>query len=80
MGALEAEGFDEVKAIRSWAAGVVLAAVAGVLLGGCSGVAYPPTYTQEELKIRCEQRGGWWRGSLIPGYCEYQAASLIQAP
>jgi hypothetical protein len=66
---------------RGWVvAGALFTAGAGVLLGGCSGVAYPPTYTQEELKIRCEQRGGWWRGSLIPGYCEYQAASLIQAP
>jgi len=79
MGVVEAEGFDEVR--RGFiVTGVLLLVVVGVLLGGCSGVAYPPTYTQEELKIRCEQRGGWWRGSLIPGYCEYQAASLIQAP
>ena len=59
---------------------VLIAACAGVLLGGCSGVAYPPTYTEAELKAMCERRGGWWRGQLIPGYCEYQSASLIQAP
>ena len=67
--------------ILGWVVALLLfAAVASVLLGGCSGVAYPRTYTEEELRIRCEQRGGWWRGALIPGYCEYQAASLIQAP
>jgi hypothetical protein len=65
---------------RRLVAGVLLAAVAGVLLAGCSGVVYPPTYTQDELQAICERRGGWWRGDLIPGYCEYQAASLSQAP
>ncbi len=61
-------------------AGALLVIGACVLLAGCSTVAYPPTYTQDELKVICERRGGWWRGNLIPGYCEYQAASLIQAP
>lgn len=63
-------------------------ALAGVLLGAglcglfaaCSTVPIPPTYTEAELKATCERRGGWWRGGLIPGYCEYQAASLSQAP
>lgn len=64
---------------RVLVAGVVVVSAAA-LLGGCTSVAYPPTYTEEELKRRCEMRGGWWRGSLIPGYCEYQTASLIQAP
>jgi hypothetical protein len=67
--------------IGRWAvAGALLAASASVLLAGCSGVVYPPTYTQAELRAMCERRGGWWRGDLIPGYCEYQAASLTQAP
>ena len=60
-------------------AGALLVAACCGLLAGCSSVAYPPTYTQAELKTICERRGGWWRGDLIPGYCEYQAASL-QAP
>ena len=34
-----------------------------------------PTYTEDELRVICERRGGWWRGNLIPGYCEYQTAS-----
>ena len=43
------------------------------LFSACSTV--PPTYTDAELQAQCERRGGWWRGSLIPGYCEYQTAS-----
>jgi hypothetical protein len=57
--------------------------VGGVLLlasAGCSGVAYPPTYTETELRTMCERRGGWWRGDLIPGYCEFQGAWLIESP
>ena len=38
-----------------------------------------PTYTDEELRAQCERRGGWWRGNLIPGFCEYQSAGL-QSP
>ena len=38
-----------------------------------------PTYTEAELKAICERRGGWWRGNLIPGYCEYQTA-FSQSP
>jgi hypothetical protein len=61
-------------------ASFMLGAAASLLLASCSGAIYPPTYSQAELKAICERRGGWWRGDLIPGYCEYQAASLIQAP
>jgi hypothetical protein len=62
-------------------AGVLLVAPACVgLFAACSTVAYPPTYTQAELKADCERRGGWWRGQYIRDYCEFQAASLIQAP
>ena len=35
-----------------------------------------PTYTDAELKAICERRGGWWRGELIAGFCEFQSASL----
>ncbi len=61
-------------------AGVLLGAGLGGLFAACSTVPIPPTYTQAELKVICERRGGWWRGDLIPGYCEYQAALLNQAP
>ena len=44
------------------------------LFSACSTV-HPPTYTDAELEAQCVRRGGWWRGSLIPGYCEYQTAS-----
>ena len=44
------------------------------LFSACSTV-HAPTYTDAELQAQCERRGGWWRGSLIPGYCEYQTAS-----
>jgi hypothetical protein len=61
-------------------AGVVLGACLCGLFAACSTVPIPPTYTEAELKAMCERRGGWWRGSLIPGYCEFQGASLSQAP
>jgi hypothetical protein len=61
-------------------AGVLLGAGLCGLFAACSTVPIPPTYTDAELKAICERRGGWWRGGLIPGYCEYQAASLSQAP
>jgi hypothetical protein len=61
-------------------AGVLLGAGVCGLLPACSTVPYPPTYTQAELKADCERRGGWWRGNYIRDYCEFQAASLIQAP
>jgi hypothetical protein len=47
------------------------------LAAGCSSVPIPPTYTNEELRAICERRGGWWRGELIDGYCEYEAPSFI---
>jgi hypothetical protein len=57
----------------------LLGAGACGLLSACTTV-HPPTYTDAELQAQCERRGGWWRGSLIPGYCEFQAASLGQSP
>jgi len=59
--------------------GILLAAgLCGLLVGGC--VQYPQvpsTYKDLELKASCERRGGWWRGDLIAGFCEFQSA---QAP
>jgi hypothetical protein len=46
----------------------------------CSTVPIEPPYTDAELEAQCVRRGGWWRGSLIPGYCEFQSASLREAP
>ena len=59
--------------------GALLAAAAGGFLGACSSLPPAPTYTEDELRVICERRGGWWRGNLIPGLCEYQTASN-QAP
>ncbi len=59
--------------------GVLLAAAAGGFLTGCASMPQGPTYTEAELKAICERRGGWWRGNLIPGYCEYQTA-FSQSP
>ena len=65
---------------RRLLAGLVLIAGVGGLLAGCAGLPQGPTYTDAELKGICERRGGWWRGELIDGYCEYRIASLPQAP
>ena len=59
--------------------GALLAAAAGGMLTGCASMPPGPTYTEAELKAICERRGGWWRGNLIPGYCEYQTA-FSQSP
>jgi hypothetical protein len=68
------------RSCRGIVAGALLAAGASVLVAACSTVPHPPTYTGAELQTMCESRGGWWRGSLIPGYCEYQAAHLNESP
>lgn len=59
---------------------VLLAGCVSGLLAGCAGLPQGPTYTDAELKVICERRGGWWRGELIAGYCEYQTASVPQSP
>lgn len=56
--------------------GVLLVAAAAGLFTGCSTMAQGPTYTEAELRASCERRGGWWRGNLIAGFCEFQSASL----
>ena len=53
-------------------AGVLLGAGVCGLFAACSTVAYPPTYTQAELKADCERRGGWWLGDLVRDYCEFR--------
>jgi hypothetical protein len=58
--------------------GALLIAAAGGLFAGCASLPLGPTYTDTELKAICERRGGWWRGDLIDGYCEYELA--LQAP
>jgi hypothetical protein len=55
--------------------GALLGAAALGLLSGCASMPQGPTYTDEELRAECQRRGGWWRGNLIPGFCEYQSAS-----
>jgi hypothetical protein len=53
-----------------------LAAAALALAAGCAtgGAPIAPTYTAEELKARCEMRGGIWRAEVIQGgYCEHNS-------
>jgi len=56
--------------------GALLVAATCGLLTACSTMPQGPTYTDAELRAICERRGGWWRGDLIAGYCEFQSASL----
>jgi hypothetical protein len=43
------------------------------LLIGCSSVPIPPTYSQDELRVRCERQRGWWHSNgARGGYCEYR--------
>jgi hypothetical protein len=60
--------------------GVLFGAGVCGLFAGCSIIPPPPTYTEAEFQAACERRGGWWRGTLIPGYREYELALRIQAP
>jgi hypothetical protein len=57
--------------IRVFALVVVLG-----LASGCAG-AIPPTYSQAQLGLRCEQTGGWWHpDDLMGGNCEYQSSGF----
>ena len=56
--------------------GVLLAVAAAGLFSACSSMPQGPTYTDAELRVICERRGGWWRGELIAGFCEFQSASF----
>jgi len=55
---------------------MLLAAGACGLFTACSSLPQGPTYTDAELQAMCERRGGWWRGNLIAGFCEFQTASF----
>jgi hypothetical protein len=72
-----------INTIKGLARRLLLAALLAVAVGGllsaCGTMPPGPTYTDDELRAMCERRGGWWRGNLIPGYCEYQTAAT-QAP
>jgi hypothetical protein len=42
---------------------------------GCSSAPIAPTYSQDELKAKCERhRGMWHPDDLMGGYCEYRTA------
>src|SRR5712692_7796362 len=43
---------------RARATAILLVAA---ILAGCSSVAIPPTYAQDELKAECDRHRGWWR-------------------
>jgi hypothetical protein len=60
----------------STAARIVLVALVG-LAAGCSQAPVPRTYSTEELRADCMRTGGWWRGDLIAGLCDYQADGKI---
>jgi hypothetical protein len=58
--------------VASWSP-ATLVVVTVTLLAGCSSVPIPPTYTQDELKAMCQQRGGWWRpGDSTGGFCAFR--------
>lgn len=64
-----------VTAMRPIAEATVTMAFLGialVMLAGCSSMPIPPTYTQEELKTKCERQGsGWWHpDGVTGGFCE----------
>ena len=41
------------------------------LLAGCGTAKIPPTYTEQEMKERCERRGDRWiADALRGGFCE----------
>ena len=46
-------------------------ALCGIALAGCSTAPIPPTYSQAELKARCEGWGGrWHNGDPMRSFCE----------
>lgn len=48
------------------------------LLPGCRTARIPAPYTEQELRVRCEQQGGWWHADDLYGpFCEYQSPGMI---
>jgi hypothetical protein len=46
---------------------------AGATLIACTTTPIPPTYTQAELKAKCDRQRGWWRpDELMGGYCDFR--------
>ena len=60
---------------------VGLALLAALSVAGCGRLSWSPPLpgggTPDELRAYCERTGGWWRGDLIAGYCEYQAPGFL---
>src|SRR5215831_20564399 len=60
---------------RRTLAGLCLSgSLCAIIPAGCSAVAVPPPYTQDEIKSRCESRGGRWHdGDPMRSFCEYDS-------
>jgi hypothetical protein len=67
---------DTVRVCHTWRTPISVCLGFGlcgmILLTSCSTVPIPPPYTQDELKARCESRGGRWHdGDPMRSFCEY---------
>ena len=53
-------------------------ALTALSIAGCAGGPFPPTYTIEEMAVRCTRDGGVWRGFVgTEGYCEHQSPGFL---
>ena len=42
---------------------------------GCTTATVMPTYSQDDLRARCERTRGVWHADMLSGgFCEYRAA------
>ena len=58
--------------VADWIGAVTLGLVGAALIA-CTTAPIPPTYTQDELKARCDRQRGWWRpDDLMGGYCDFR--------
>jgi hypothetical protein len=47
--------------------------LASAALIACTTAPIPSTYTQDELKARCDRQRGWWRpDELMGGFCDFR--------
>jgi hypothetical protein len=52
---------------------VALGLVTVALIACTPAAPIPPTYTQDDLKARCDRQRGWWRpDELMGGYCDFR--------
>jgi hypothetical protein len=52
---------------------VALGLVTVALIACTPAAPIPPTYTQDDLKARCDrQRGSWRPDELMGGYCDFR--------